>query len=123
MSVDVSLPRLDVPIIDTRSGRLTREWASFLQSIFRRTGGSDDEVDQANVLRYWGATEYQPFIDELAAQMRAATRQLANSPDTAADFDHLQKQIGQLFHMLNLQPEPRQSDEQAHIRLATLEVL
>lgn len=74
MSVEVTIPRLDVPPIDMRTGRLTREWANFLQKLFNRTGGSTVDLIASSQIR-----ELFPWREE--PQDRAFAFQLDQKED------------------------------------------
>lgn len=52
----VNPPPINVPVVDPRSGMPTRALTDFLGSLWRRTGGNDDEVDA--ILRLLSTTGY-----------------------------------------------------------------
>lgn len=42
MSVKLELPNFDVPIVDVKTGRITRAWAQFFQVLYNMSGGGLD---------------------------------------------------------------------------------
>lgn len=47
--VTVTLPRIDIPLIDRSTGFVTEPWYRFLESMHSRTGGDADLVDGTKV--------------------------------------------------------------------------
>lgn len=45
--VPVSIPRMDLPVVDPKTGMVNQEWYSFFEAMRDRTGGDDDLVGEA----------------------------------------------------------------------------
>ena len=45
VSVPVTLPRMDAPVVDRKTGMVTDEWYRYFESLRERTGGDEDAVD------------------------------------------------------------------------------
>lgn len=49
VAVPVSLPRMDLPVVDPKSGLVNEEWYRYFDSLRERTGGDMDAVDGNSV--------------------------------------------------------------------------
>lgn len=48
VQVQVYLPRMDLPVVDPKTGMVNQEWYTFFETLRDRTGGDEDAVDGAS---------------------------------------------------------------------------
>lgn len=66
VQVPVSLPRMDLPVVDPKTGMISQEWYTFFESMRDRTGGDEDAVDGAAVTANDAASSAQEANDDIA---------------------------------------------------------
>lgn len=83
-------PPLRIPLVDVRTGLLSREWAAFFRVVFSRTGGTSGVI---------------PDIKEIKDAINDVQTELATQPDQAIALLALNAAIGDVQTELAMQPD------------------